>query len=321
VPTRQLSTSQDWPDIPYLDWQETATTLQLWMQIIGKIRLVQTPWTNHSWHVPLYLSARGLSTSPIPHGGRHFELIFDFIDHQLVIQTSLGETGRVALKPRSVADFYGAVMGELQTLGLNVRIRTTPCEVADAIPFEQDTLHHHYDPDAACRFWRALLQADRVFKQFRSRFLGKCSPVHFFWGSFDLAVTRFSGRVAPVHPGGIPNLPDWVTREAYSHEVISAGFWPGGGGVNAPAFYCYAYPSPQGFATSSITPATASWNATLGEFLLPYQSVQTAPSPDDVLLSFLQSTYEAAAQGLSWERGQLERQPIRVVVEEAPSTA
>jgi hypothetical protein len=306
----QRSTGKDWPEIPYLDWEETATTLQLWMQIIGKIRLVQTPWTNHSWHAPLYLSTRGLTTSPIPHGGRLFELTFDFIDHQLVIQTSLGERRQVALQPRSVAEFYGAVMAELHALGLDVQIRTTPCEITDAIPFEQDTLHHHYDPDAACRFWRALLQADRVFKDFRSRFLGKCSPVHFFWGSFDLAVTRFSGQVAPVHPGGIPNLPDRVTREAYSHEVISAGFWPGGGGVQEPSFYSYAYPTPPGFAESSITPAEASWKASLGEFLLPYEAVRAAPSPDEVLLSFLQSTYEAAAQGLNWERDQLERQPI-----------
>lgn len=233
------------------------------MQIIGKIRLVQTPWTNHSWHGPLCLSARGLSTSPIPHGGRHFEMIFDFIDHQLVIQTSLGEMGRVALKPRSVADFYGAVMGELQALGLDVRIRTTPCEVADAIPFEQDTLHHHYDPDAACRFWRALLQADRVFKQFRSRFLGKCSPVHFFWGSFDLAVTRFSGRIAPVHPGGIPNLPDWVTREAYSHEVISAGFWPGGDRKDSP-------PAPSHRRQPAGTPRWASSCSPMNPFKRPH---------------------------------------------------
>jgi len=306
----QRSTGKDWPDIPYLDWEETATTLQLWMQIIGKIRLVQTPWTNHSWHAPLYLSTRGLTTSPIPHGGRLFELFFDFIDHQLVIQTSLGERRQVALKPRSVADFHGAVMGELHALELDVAIRTTPCEIVDAIPFERDTLHHHYDPDAACRFWRALLQADRVFKEFRSRFLGKCSPVHFFWGSFDLAVTRFSGRLAPVHPGGIPNLPDWVTREAYSHEVISAGFWPGGGGVEAPSFYSYAYPTPTGFAQSAITPTEASWNAALGEFLLPYEAVRTASSPDDKLLSFLQCTYAAAAQGLNWDRDRLERQPI-----------
>ena len=321
MPTRQLSTSQDWPDIPYLDWQETATTLQLWMQIIGKIRLVQTPWTNHSWHAPLYLSTRGLTTSPIHHGGRLFELIFDFIDHKLVIQTSLGETRRVTLEPRSVAEFYGTVMAELHALGLDVQIRTTPCEIADAIPFEQDTLHYHYDPDAACRFWRALLQADRVFKDFRSRFMGKCSPVHFFWGSFDLAVTRFSGQLAPVHPGGIPNLPDWVTREAYSHEVISAGFWPGGGGVQEPSFYAYAYPTPPGFAESTINPAEASWKASLGELLLPYDAVRAAPSPDEVLLSFLQSTYEAAAQGLNWDRKQLERYPTTVVVDGAPSTA
>jgi hypothetical protein len=298
----------DWPALPYGDWEETATTLHLWTQIVGKIRLAQSPWTNHSWHVPLYLTARGLTTSPIPCHARLFELSFDFLDHQLVIQSSDGGCRQVALQPRSVADFHRAVFGALRELGLEVSIHTTPSELADAIPFELDTVHHHYDAQAAQRFWRALLQADRVFKEFRARFLGKCSPVHFFWGSFDLAVTRFSGRPAPPHPGGIPNFPDWVAREAYSHEVSSAGFWPGGGGITYPAFYSYAYPAPAGFAAAAVRPDGAFWEPSLGEFLLPYEQVRNASSPDALLLDFLQSTYEAAADGAGWDRSALERQ-------------
>ncbi len=307
--TPDRSTPADWPDLPYGDWSDTATTLHLWTQIVGKIRLVQTPWTNHSWHVPLYLTARGLTTSPIPCNGRLFELTFDFLDHQLVIQVSDGGRRLVALEPRSVADFHGAVFRALQELGLEVSIHTTPSEIADAIPFELDTVHHHYDPEAAQRFWRALLQADRVFKEFRARFLGKCSPVHFFWGSFDLAVTRFSGRSAPPHPGGIPNFPDWVAREAYSHEVSSAGFWPGGGGIAYPAFYSYAYPAPAGFASAAVRPEGAFWEPALGEFLLPYEQVRSAASPDALLLEFLQSTYAAAADGAGWDRAALEVHP------------
>lgn len=304
----QRSLTSDWPSLPYDDWADTATTLHLWTQIVGKIRLVQTPWTNHSWHVPLYLTARGLTTSPIPSNARLFELMFDFLDHQLVIQSSDGGFRQVALEPRSVADFHGAVFHALRELGLEVSIHTTPCEIAGAIPFEQDTVHHHYDPEAAQRFWRALLQADRVFKEFRARFLGKCSPVHFFWGSFDLAVTRFSGLPAPPHPGGIPNFPDWVAREAYSHEVSSAGFWPGGGGIAYPAFYSYAYPAPAGFAAAAVRPDGSHWEPSLGEFLLPYEQVRNAASPDALLLDFLQSTYEVAADGAGWERAALELQ-------------
>ncbi len=301
-----LSTREDWPELDWPAWSDTATTLHLWTQIVGKIRLVQTPWTNHSWHVPLYVDCRGLTTSPIAHGARLFEIRFDFIDQQLVVGTSAGLEARLELKSRSVADFHAALFRELEALGLDVRIHTMPCEIPDAIPFELDTIHDQYDAEAAARFWQALLQADRVFKEFRARFLGKCSPVHFFWGSFDLAVTRFSGRPAPPHPGGIPNLPDWVTREAYSHEVSSAGFWPGGGGADQASFYSYAYPMPAGFPEAIISPPQAGWNTSLGEFLLPYDAVREAPSPDEALLEFLQSSYEAAASHAAWDRPALE---------------
>ncbi len=301
------SKSADWPELPFSSWSKTAATLHMWTQIVGKIRLVRTPWTNHSWHVPLYLTARGLGTSPIAYGGRTFDIDFDFLEHQLVIQVSDGQRRVVALEPRSVADFYAAVREALGQLGLDVRIHTTPSEVADGIPFERDTEHTAYDPDFAQRFWRALLQMDRVFKEFRSRFIGKCSPVHFFWGSFDLAVTRFSGREAPPHPGGVPNFPDWVAQEAYSHEVSSAGFWPGGGGVEDAAFYSYAYPTPEGFGSAAVRPQAAHWSEPLGEFLLPYEAVRSAASPDDALLDFLQSTYEAAAGCAGWDRTALER--------------
>jgi len=301
------SESADWPVLPYGELSDTVATLHLWTQIVGKIRLSQTPWTNHSWHVPLYVTARGLTTTPIPHGGRSFEINFDFISHQLVIQTTAGAQRFVALEPRSVADFYGAVLEALDALGLDISIHATPSEIPNAIPFDVDTEHHHYAREYATRFWRALVQIDRVFKEFRARFIGKCSPVHFFWGSFDLAVSRFSGREAPPHPGGVPNFPDWVAREAYSHEVSSAGFWPGGGGVDYAAFYAYTYPAPAGFSKAVVQPAGASWSEQLGEFLLPYHDVQTASSPDDVLLAFLQSTYEAAAELASWDREALER--------------
>ncbi len=297
----------DWPELPYAEWADTAATLHLWTQIVGKARLWQTPWQNHSWHVPLYLTARGLTTSPIPHGGRIFEMRFDFIDHELVIDSADGRQASVALVPRTVADFYQETMAALAGLDLAVSIYTTPSEIPDAVPFEKDTEHKSYDPEYAQRFWRALLQIDRVFKEFRSRFIGKVSPVHFFWGSFDLAVTRFSGEEAPPHPGGVPNFPDWVAREAYSHEVSSAGFWPGGGGIDYPAFYSYAYPAPEGFSQKPVTPADAFWSNDLGEFVLPYDAVRTADSPDDTLLDFLQSTYEAAADSAEWQRALCER--------------
>src|SRR5262245_1635845 len=298
-----------WPALPYEAWKDTYATLHLWTQIVGKIRLAQTPWINHSWHVALYVTPRGLTTSPIPYGEREFQIDFDFIDHALLIQTSDGETRRLALEPRSDAEFYDALMAALAEAGIHVRIHGRPNEVADPIPFREDHAHAAYDAEYAERFWRVLLQADRVFKQFRTRFGGKVSPVHFFWGSFDHAVTRFSGRKAPPHPGGIPNLPDSVTREAYSHEVSSAGFWPGGGAIDYPAFYSYAYPTPADFAAMPVRPQAAFFHDQLGEFILPYDAVRTVAAPDALLLDFLQTTYEAAANAAKWDRAALEYGP------------
>ena len=298
--------SEVWPPLPFEEWKETCGTLHMWTQVVGKIRLTLSPWTNHSWHVTLYLTARGLTTSPIPHRAHSFEMAFDFIDHQLRIERSDGAQGTVELKPRSVADFYRAVMEVLEELDLGVSINTSPNEVEDPIPFEKDETHRSYDAKYANRFWRVLLQTDRVFKEFRSRFCGKCSPVHFFWGSFDLAVTRFSGRSAPPHPGGVPHLPDSVAREAYSQEVSSLGFWPGNAAAPTPIFYSYAYPEPPGFADAKVRPAAASYNGKLHEFILPYDVVQTAESPDNVLLEFAQSTYDAASTLANWDRAALE---------------
>lgn len=295
-----------WPDLPYARWKDTCATLQLWMQVIGKVRLVQSPWLNHSWHVPFYVTARGLTTSPVAYAERIFDAEFDFIGHALVLRTSDGATRQVALRPRTVADFYAAVMTALDTLRLPLRIDRIPNEIADPIAFDSDTTHAAYDADSAQRFWRILVQVHRVLTRFRTGFIGKCSPVHFFWGSFDLAVTRFSGRPAPRHPGGVPHLPDAVAREAYSHEVSSAGFWPGGGGVDGAAFYSYTYPEPAGFRSARVRPASAFYDDALGEFLLPYDAVRTAPDPDGTLLEFLQSTYEAAADAGRWDRPALE---------------
>ncbi|HEY7991488.1 MAG TPA: DUF5996 family protein [Stellaceae bacterium] len=294
-----------WPSLPFAEWRDTAATLQLWTQIVGKLRVRQTPWLNHSWHSALYVTARGLATSPIPHASGVFDCEFDFVSHALVIRADSGER-RIALRPRSVANFYRAVMDALTRLGMPCAIDRIPNELPDAIPFDRDETHKSYDEDAAHRFWSVLLQCDRVFKHFRTGFLGKASPVHFFWGSFDLAVTRFSGRRAPLHPGGVPNLPDAVAREAYSHEVSSAGFWPGGGAIDFPAFYSYAYPAPSGFGDAKIRPDAASFNAQLDEFLLPYDTVRTAADPDATLLAFLQSTYDAAADLGKWDRAALE---------------
>jgi hypothetical protein len=296
-----------WPSLPLEAWADTFATLQLWTQIAGKIRLAQSPWVNHSWHVTLYVTARGLTTSPIPHGSRTFQIDFDFITHQLVLQSSDGSTGGFALEPQSVATFYRRLMDEMEKLGLHVDIYRLPNEIEDPIRFDQDEVHRSYDREYAHRFWRILVQADRVFKEFRARFIGKCSPVHFFWGAADLAVTRFSGRRAPEHPGGIPNLPDWITREAYSHEVSSCGFWAGGGALPYPVFYSYAYPAPAGFSTAAIKPSAAFYNTDFGEFILPYEAVRNAESPESTLLEFLQSTYEAAANLADWDRGSLER--------------
>jgi len=295
-----------WPELPYAAWRDTCATLQLWTQIVGKIRLAKTPWLNHSWQVTLYVTARGLTTTPIYSGDRTFEIAFDFIDQVLRIDTGDGQQLTVPLRPQPVAEFFAAVMGALAQAGLRVEIDEMPNELPDPIRFSEDRVHTAYDGDCAQRFWRVLLQCDRVFKLFRTGFIGKASPVHFFWGSFDLAVTRFSGRRAPLHPGGVPHLTDVVTREAYSHEVSSAGFWSGGGAIDYPAFYSYAYPSLDGFSASRVLPAAAFFSKDLGEFLLPYDAVRTAADPDAVLLAFLQSTYEAAANTAKWDRGSLE---------------
>jgi hypothetical protein len=299
--------SEQWPSLPLEAWADTYATLHLWTQIVGKIRLAQSPWWNHSWHVTLYVTSRGLTTLPIPHGERTFQIDFDFVEHRLGIESSDGRIGALPLEPQSVAAFYQRVMAALAELGLPVRISKKPNEVAEPIRFDRDTTHTAYDPEYANRFWRALVQADRVMKGFRARFLGKCSPVHYFWGSPDLAVTRFSGRRAPEHPGGVPNLPDAVTREAYSHEVSSCGFWPGGGATPYPAFYAYAYPEPAGFPEAPVAPDGAFYSRELREFLLPYDRVRESSSPDDTLLRFLQTTYEAAANLGRWDRGALER--------------
>lgn len=299
-----------WPELPYEAWKDTCTTLHMWTQIVGKVRLVCTPWINHSWHATLYLTARGLTTSPVCYGAGAFQIDFDFIDHQLIVATSDGATRRIALRPRAVADFYHELMSVLRELGIDVRIHTKPNEVSEAIPFEQDTVHASYDAEYAHRFWVALRQADRVLKQFRARFIGKCSPVHLFWGSLDLAVTRFSGRLAPEHPGGVPNLPDWVTREAYSHQVSSCGFWPGSATLPEPVFYSYAYPEPERFAAAPVRPDAASFNTAFREFVLPYDQVRQAQSPDAMLLEFLQSSYEEAATLAQWDRQALEQKPL-----------
>lgn len=290
-----------WPSLPLEAWQDTYTTLHMWTQIIGKIRLVQTPWINHSWHVPLYLTARGLTTSPMPYGNRIVQIDFDFVGHQLIIATSDGQIQTITLEPRSVADFYAAVMAALAELDIAIAINPLPNEIADPIPFDQDETHAAYDADSANRFWRILLQSDRVFRDFRSHFCGKVSPVHFFWGSFDLAVTRFSGRTAPEHPGGVPNLPDDVAKEAYSHEVSSAGFWPGAG-LGYPAFYSYAYPTPDKFKEAPVSPEAAFFSDAMGEFILPYDAVRAAADPDQTLLAFLESTYAAAANLAHWDQ-------------------
>jgi hypothetical protein len=294
-----------WPELSYPKWRDTAATLQLWTQIVGKIRLSLTPWINHSWQVPFYVTARGLGTSPIPVDREAIEFEFDFIADRLAVRSSRGEERVLALQPQSVAAFHERLMNLLDEMGIAVTINEMPNEVQDPIPFPNDQRHASYDKGAARAFWRVLLQADRLFKYFRSSYIGKVSPVHFFWGSFDLAVTRFSGRTAPLHPGGVPGLPDAVAREAYSHEVSSAGFWPGNDAFPRAAFYSYAYPEPPGFRTRALTQG-AYFDASLGEYLLPYDTVRTAEDPDTLLLDFLSSTYVAAADAGGWNRAQLE---------------
>jgi hypothetical protein len=308
LPESVTNHGRAWPELPYAAWKNTYATLHLWTQIVGKIRLAQTPWLNHSWHVVLYVTPRGLTTSPIPYGDRTFELEFDFVDHKLRASVSDGGEKEIGLFPRSVADFYADVMRVLAELGIEVRINQLPNEIPDAIRFSGDHVHASYDREYAERFWRILVQSARVFSRFRTSFIGKCSPVHFFWGSFDLAVTRFSGRRAPpfTPSGAVPNMPAAVELDAYSHECSSAGFWPGGQGVDYPAFYSYASPAPDSFSTASIRPADAFWNKDLGQYNLPYDAVRTAGDPERTLMDFLISTYEAAASAGNWDRAALE---------------
>lgn len=293
---------ETWPSLPVKDWQDTYATLHMWTQVVGHVRMTLTPLINHWWNCVFYVTSRGLGTSPIPYNTLTFEIDFDFIDHRLLIRTSEGANEFMELRPRAVADFYAELMSKLAGLGIQVHIHGKPDEVPDPIPFAEDRVHASYDADAANRFWRILVQVDRVFKQFRSGFIGKCSPVHFFWGSFDLAVTRFSGRVAPERPGA-----DGITREAYSHEVISHGFWPGGGAVESPIFYSYTAPPPAGLDKEAIKPGGAFYSTEMAEFILPYDVVRESASPDDALLEFLESTYEAGAKLANWDRSSLER--------------
>jgi hypothetical protein len=295
-----------WPDIPYPRFKETGASLHMWAQIAGKFRLLQTPWINHSWQATFYVTARGLSTSLVPGEGKSFEVIFDFVNHRLVIESTNGEEKSFPLTAMSVAEFYEKFRSALSDIGAPNNIHTAPNEIPEPVPFSKQTSPGAYDPDAARDLWQALVMIDAVFNKFRTGFIGKVSPVHLFWGSFDLAVTRFSGRRAPLHPGGFPALPDNVTQEAYSHEVSSAGFWPGGGGIEEPAFYSYAYPSPKGFAKAKVAPSAAYFYEPLGEFVLPYDAVRKAGDPEAALLSFLQSTYEAAADLANWDRENLE---------------
>jgi len=296
----------DLPALPFDTWKDTLATLHMWTQVVGKVRLKLCPLVNHFWNVAFYLTARGLTSSAMPYQRGAiwgtFEVQFDFIDHQLSLESSNGRRVEIALKAESVAEFYKTFMAALAELGVIVKIWTTPCEIPDPIPFEQDQIHAAYDPEAVNKFWRILVWVDQVFKEFRAGFLGKVSPVHFFWGSFDLAVTRFSGRRAPERPGA-----DSITREAYSHEVSSAGFWPGGGDIQGPAFYSYAAPEPSSFAQQHVRPAAAFYHPQLKEFLLMYDDVRASPSPEAALMEFLQSTYAAAADLGKWDRRALER--------------
>ena len=295
----------NWPELEYRQWRETALALQLWLQIVGKVRLALTPWLNHSWQVPFYVTARGLSTSPIPFAGGNFELEFDFLSHRLAGRASSGRTAEFPLEAMAVADFHQKTVALLAALDVIARVSPMPSELIGAVPFEQDRARRPYDSASVQRFWRILVKADGLFKWFRTGFLGKASPVHFFWGGFDLAVTRFSGRRAPRHPGGIPGLSDRVTREAYSHEVSSAGFWPGNDAYPQAAFYSYAYPEPKGFRDAAMPPGAA-YEEQLGEFILPYEAVRNSPDGEKRIMDFLQATYAAAADLGKWERGALD---------------
>ena len=302
-----------WPPLSQLEWRDTYATLHLFTQVVGKVRLVQTPWINHSWSVSLAVSPRGLTTGWVPHGDEALEIEFDFLSHTLEVSTSRGGRRSFGLEGISVAGFYRELMEGLDEMGVPVDIVETPNEMEEITPFPEDEEHATYDPDAAHRFWRILLATQRVFTRFRSRFLGKVSPVHFFWGAFDLAVSRFSGETAPEHPGGLPHFPDPVAREAYSHEVSSAGFWPGnaGGPVEEASYYSYIYPAPEGYGEADVSPDAAYWTDELGEWVLPYEAVRTAEDPEATLMEFLQSTYEAAADLAGWDRAALEREEGR----------
>jgi hypothetical protein len=304
---RAENASETWPRLDFADWTDTCATLHLWAQVVGKIRLKLAPMVNHWWQATFYVTARGLTTSAMPYRDLYLQIDFDFLDHQLALRTSDGREERFALAAMAVADFHSEVMRRLRALGVDVHIWPMPSEIPDAIPFDQDRRHAAYDADAAQRFWRQLVQADRLLHQFRSLFLGKCSPVHFFWGSFDMAVTRFSGRRAPPMERGAPNVGAWVMREAYSHEVSSCGFWPGNGGFGRAAFYSYAYPEPDGFSTAAVRPNAAYYDDTLKQFILPYEAVRMAANPDQAVLDFLQTTYEACADYAGWDRNALER--------------
>lgn len=308
----------EWPRLRVSEWADTRDTLHMWTQIVGKVRLMYAPLLNHWWQVTLYVSPRGLTTSAIPYGAGAFDIEFDFVDHELLIRSSDGRTRSVALEPKPVADFYAETIGALDELGIEVAIQPSPNEVDPAIPFAEDQVHCSYDADAAHLFWRQLLQADRVLTEFRSHYVGKVSPVHFFWGAMDLACTRFSGRVAPKHPGGAPNCGDWVMEEGYSHELSSCGFWPGGGEEGA--FYAYAYPEPAGFGDYPVTPSEAYYSPGHGEFLLPYEAVAAAADPDRALIEFLQATYLAAAIPGGWDRPALEDDPARWNEHRVPRT-
>lgn len=298
----------EWPDAPVAGWLNTCETIQLWTQVVGKIRLALAPEENHWWHVPLYLTADGLTTSVMPHAGRFLQIDFDFLAHRLIVKTSTGATASMALYGRPLRDFYSELLEKLTALGFPVRIWPVPVEMNEAVPFDQDDGHSEYDPVIAERIWRILLRADQSLKEFRGGFLGKASPVHFFWGSFDLAATRFSGRRAPRHPGGVPNLADWVARDGYSHELSSCGFWPGTAGrFERPAFYAYAYPEPEGLGQARIRPDAGFYHPGLREFLLPYDDLPKSAAPAETVRDFLQSTYEAIADLGRWNRGELER--------------
>jgi Family of unknown function (DUF5996) len=305
----QLRQEKAWPSLPLAEWSETRDTLHRMLQIVGKTRLALAPPVNHWWHITLYPTARGLTTSPMPFDGRVLEAEFDFVDHALLVRTGEGDTYEIELVARAISDFYREYTDLLKSLGVEARVRPIPSELEDELPFTEDQLHRSYDRDSVTRCWTIISQASQVLQKFRGRFLGKCSPVHFFWGAFDLACTRFSGRRAPLHPGGVPHLPDRVVREAYSHECISAGWWPGAPGspVAEPAFYAYSYPEPAGFAERRVRPEAAYYSPDLKEFILPYEAVRTSSQPDQMLLDFLQATYDIGADLAGWERPLLER--------------